>query len=254
MDLPPPPSDTFITMLSETEIHLKMKVGSSIGKEVPSDLFSELFGLISEFVHSFNHRNLSDVIELLMEKEIEMAFVNQGNGRLQDYSPAWRRCFSNVSIGLVQPYKKAMMPRIEKQLADIALFVDALNTFRHTMKVVQDHSFSPTCIATLTRLKYCAYCGGYSEYKPCPFLCMNTFRGCVEDIARLNPSYKAFVTALTEFSHKLSNELQPEFLIQNSLSQLVLLAKHFSGTSLKERVMTAHAIIHNYIFQYPYNT
>ena len=226
----------FSTLL-ETRRQVEIEIREVLESDLKPETLNVLFDFLSRFIHFPNLCPLEGAVEAQMEKIFEIAYIAQGN-LMQDSNPVWKSCLVNVSRSFIQPYKQAMMPHVERQLADIALFVDALNTFRHMMKVVRDHSFSPTCIATATRLKYCAYCGGYKVFKPCVFLCMNTFRGCAADIAELHPTYTTFVTALRMFSRQLSSELEPKSLIRNCFGQLVTLARDLSRTSLTERVST----------------
>lgn len=224
----------FSTLL-ETKRQLEIGIGQVFDTELDSSVFSVLIDFLARFIHIPDFCSLERVIEAQMQRLFEEVFVIQGNQK-QDSNPQWRQCFNHISKSYVQLHKKAMLPQIESLLTDVALLVDSLNTFREMVQVVRDHSLSPTCIAATMRLKYCAYCVGNTEFKPCIFLCVNTFRGCLADIAELYPSYTAFVAILRTFSLRLSSELQPELLVSRSMSQFISLARDLSRSSLKERV------------------
>lgn len=215
-------------------------MGEYLSIEIHPALFRDFTGSLSELYHSPGIHDLPEMIEKQMQRIVEVVFAVQENHRLRDYSPAWQTCFDAVSWRLIQPYKRAMLPLVESQLAGIVVFIDSLETFHEIKMRMQRYSFSPACITMVARLKFCTYCSGYPGIEPCSSLCMNTFQGCVADLAEFYPSYTAFVNTLKTFSLKLSSEFQPESLISHSFSQFLTLAKDLSRTSLKKKVSMQH--------------
>ena len=221
----------------EIQRQLEIEVGQELHGELEEGFFNELFAYLKTFLFHSDLCPLEGHLRSQMEKLVEYVYLGQTKKAINETSdPELQMCFNNVSNAFVSSYLKDVQDPLEIQLTDLKLFVASVNMAEHITKVVKTHSFSPSCISALMRLKYCAYCGGYGQFRPCLFFCINTFRGCLADLAELHEDYSDFMTALRVFSNGLIPQLEPQAFISESLRHFVTLARALRSTDLESMV------------------
>lgn len=226
------------------EIHrqLVIEVNETLDDGLPLGVFANFFTSLSRFVFYPNMCPLRSQLAEQLHVLFEVVYNIQGGADLSS-DPERHECFRNISAIYVAMYQDVILIPLERQLADLKLLVDSLQAAENIMKTVRRHSFSPHCVNTLARLKYCAYCGGYIRFKPCLYFCMNSLRGCLADIADLHEDFNVFLGKLTMFARELAPQLQPEAFIGNSLHHITRFASDMKSLDLKSLVSKMHTLL-----------
>ncbi len=226
--------------MKEVQRQLEIEVGQVTGHFLEGD-FEELFSYLLQFVFHFDFCPLESHLQAHARMLFRLTYHMQGG---KNYStPEEMECFENVSISFVQPYVNKLKDLLEVQLSDLKLFMDSIKMAEEVAKAVQGHTFSPECVDSLMRLKYCAYCGGFVLFKPCLFFCINTLRGCMADVADIHEEFGGFVKALKTFAWELVPQLEPQGFIGSSLNVFVKLARDLKFTNLKSLVSTRYCMV-----------
>ena len=96
------------------------------------------------------------------------------------------QCFQWITIPMFSmDYNTNVFNGLKGILNDFRLFNHALLLAEQILHTVAGHKYPEECLRALPDLQHCAYCGGYSNPKPCLNFCLNTMRGCFANIATL---------------------------------------------------------------------
>ncbi len=154
---------------------------------------------------------------------------------LESISEEQMACLKNISNPYVTDFTTEIMSNIQRFLLDYKVYVRSLQLANKIITTVKLHRFSSSCMIALTKMKHCAYCGGFAKFRPCLNLCLNTIQGCMADVFELHEDFKNFVASFQTLSREIdfdsdslvTNQLQrfstmiPEFRQQSSLEYLV---------------------------------
>ena len=218
--------------LREVRRQLEIEVNQTLDYHLPKDAFTGLFNYFAEFLYTPDLCPLAGTLQSVLQELFKAVYIGQG-GEDMKINPERMSCFRNASNSFTFLHLQEILTPLERQLYDLKLFVDSLKMAEEIMHTVRGHTFSPSCVNALPRLKYCAYCGGFTRFKPCLFFCLNTLRGCLADVAEIHQDFSQFLTALKTVSRDFSVEWQPEALISNSLHYFVTLSATLKTTDLR---------------------
>ena len=221
--------------LVETQRQLEIEVNEQVNNELPSGAFNTFFEFLTNFLYHPDLCPLPEQIRLQMQELFTAVYFAQGGSEIGNDTQR-QQCFGNISASFVHSYQQDVLSSLEKSLSDLKLFLNSLTIVEEVVSTVRTHTFTPSCVSALTKLKYCAMCSGYLKFSPCLFLCLNTLRGCVADIAELQHNFGTLLAELTTFADYLAPELQPETIISTSFRSFVDLASELAKTDLKTLV------------------
>ena len=185
---------------------------------------------------------LPDLLDELTQTLVELV-VNSTLAEDEEYDIILRdsnatKCAVNVSISLIEHHQTRMMQAMLKHLEDLRLFSQSLSLSHEVMDTIRHYSMSQSCAIAITRMKHCSICGGYGNFKPCLFKCINTMRGCFADLAEIHGDFSGLLTSLRTLSVELIAEMAPETFDKSYLNNFVLMVQEL-GTqkeSIKEIV------------------
>ena len=130
-------------------------------------------------------------------------------------------CMKNVSYTFVKKHEKNIVNSLENQLQEIGVLVKSLDLAHRVITKIRKHQLSGACLTAITRMKYCAWCGGFDVFRPCKSLCLNTLKGCFADLPELHSDFNAFTSSLRLLSQGLITELEQSVFIESHFIQFV---------------------------------
>lgn len=193
---------------------LEEKISETIGLTLPSSTFQPLAHYLISFASAPNICQLPEVLQTQIQTLIQhtLSGIFEGDalyGNISTDTPSLD-CILNVSTSLVTSHQKRISSSLEVLLQDLSLFSQSLRLTHDVLNTIRQYSLSDTCVSAITRMSYCRRCGGYGDFKPCLFLCMNTLTGCFADLAEISTDFSGLLTALRTLSRDLVRELEQE--------------------------------------------
>ena len=226
-----PHTDAVYSTLTEIQRQLEIEVNQTLNNLLPKNTFQPLFDYFIEFLYTPDLCPLAGNIQSIIQGLFKVVYEEQGGDEMNS-NAVKLSCFRNASNSFTFLYLQDILTPLERQLHELKLFIESLKTAEEIMHAVRGHSFSDTCVHALMKLKYCAYCGGFTRFKPCLFFCLNTLRGCLADIAEINREFSPFLTALRKVSRDFPSNWQPEVFIATSLRNFATLSRTLKTTNL----------------------
>lgn len=226
-----PHTDAVYSTLTEIQRQLEIEVNQTLNNLLPKNTFQPLFDYFIQFLYTPDLCPLAGNIQSIIQELFKVVYEEQGGDEMNS-NAVKLRCFRNASNSFTFLYLQDILTPLERQLHELKVFIESLKTAEEIMHAVRGHSFSDTCVHALMKLKYCAYCGGFTKFKPCLFFCLNTLRGCLADIAEISREFSPFLTALRKVSRDFPSNWQPEVFIANSLRNFATLSRTLKTTDL----------------------
>ena len=209
---------------------LEIEANRAAEMELPNNTFSELFTFLINFSIHPNICPLPLVVSSQIEKIVEtifMSFIDDDDVSIfgNITSPEERKtCLLNATRNFFETDVNILTNALGRLLYDYREVVESVYLAERVIEQVRLHMFQPSCISALSRMKYCAICGGYTEHPPCLNLCLNTFRGCFSDVAEVHSDYKILLKLLREQAVDVLQNLKVEAM-RDSLANFISLIR-----------------------------
>ena len=254
------PADSVRSSLNEAKRLLTIELQEALNTTLQNTrALDELFDYLIQFSVTADlcplHWNIRKVVEDLLLTNVVSMVMNQAEESavvdLDSIEQEQLNCLKNIT----GPYIAEFTPRIslvfQKLLVDYKLYVRSINLGRKVVLTVQNHRWSPACMTALARIKHCAYCGGYTKFRPCLNFCLNTLRGCLADVAEIYEEYKSFVAAFHSLSKDIDSNLKPETLVSKQFREFVTMVTEVREQSSLEYLVRVHySLISSYVYTY----
>lgn len=166
---------------------------------------------------------LQELTESLIQLTLDNIFDTDEDYNSIMADPESAKCMLNVSAALVQEQHEKIQSSLETQLEEMSLLSQSLGLGREVLDVMKRYTFSSSCLTGIMRMRYCPVCGGFGNFRPCLFLCINTLQGCFADLAEMHSSFTGFTSAMEKLMDGLEDQFSPIFLGQSYLNQFVLM-------------------------------
>lgn len=212
---------------------LEVRISQSLGWTLPDGIFQPLGKYLISFASAPNICQLPDVLQTQIEDLIELTLngIFEGDMLYNNITedPLSKNCILNVSASLVRDHQKRISSSLERLLQDLSIFTQSLRLSDKVLSTIRRYTFSDPCISALTRMSYCSRCGGYSDFKPCLFYCINTLTGCFADLAEIKANFSGLLSGLRTLSRDLMRELEPGNFQNSYLTPFVSMAEELQG-------------------------
>ena len=172
---------------------------------------------------------LQELTDSLIELTLDSIFETDEDYNYIMADPESANCMLNVSATLVREQRNKIQASLERQLEDMSLLSQSLEMVREVLDVMRRHTFSPSCVTGIMHMRFCSLCGGYGNFRPCLFLCINTLQGCFADLAELHSDFTKLTSLMQELSDDLVRELSPEIFTHSYMNQFVLIVQELRG-------------------------
>ena len=233
--------------LQEVRRQLEIEANRATGMALPNDTFSELFNFLTDFSVNPDICPLQSIISSQIEKivtTIFMSFIGDDDSVFGNVtSPEDRRvCLMNATRSFTQTDSSILINFLGRLLYDYKEFVKSVYFAERVIHKLRYHIFTPSCATALTRMKYCSYCGGFSIYPPCLNLCMNTFRGCLADVAEVNKEFKVLLKLMREHTIDVLPNLKIEAM-RDGFANLVSLVRYLATSERELKAAVSQNLI-----------
>ena len=231
-----------IEIIQEVIKEVELRVNESLGLTLPKDTFENL----SRYLISFS--SVPDICPLprlvnaqtrtLIKLTLFKMFGNDRDLSQLFENPTSLECMKNNSFLLIEKYHKEILSSLERELHTMGVLVRSLKMAHQFQNRIQFHTFSRSCITAITRMRYCAVCGGSGKFSPCLYTCLNTLQGCFVDLVEMHGDFVQFTSALRTLSRSLIAEFTQEKFIDGYLGHFVSIVDELRGKEdlLKEIV------------------
>jgi len=176
------------------------------------------------------------VKEILYSITVHTVFDSDLDSAQLDISDEQRDCFANITSSYITEFTERIIDPLQRLLQDYKVYVEAMQLAKEVVSIISNHKFSPACTAALTRMKHCAYCGGYRKFPPCLNLCLNTISGCFADVTELELFFERFLASLQRLSKTIDSDLEPDALLNNQL-------KGFTDISIEMKILAPQQLV-----------
>ena len=217
--------------------------------ELPEDIFDELFSYLTGFSIDPDICQLQQLVPSTVEKIVDVVFMSLVDERENLFGNTTseeeqRECVLNATKSFTQADTNTIMNFLGRLLYDYREFVKTIYLAETVIDQVKWHTFSPSCISALARMKFCAICGGYTDHPPCLNLCMNTFRGCMADVAEMHVEVAKLIKLLREHTVDILPSFQVEAMMEG-LESIVALIRNLVNNEheLKTAVSSQYYVI-----------
>ncbi|XP_048834358.1 LOW QUALITY PROTEIN: glypican-6-like [Brienomyrus brachyistius] len=205
----------FLELLENTEKSLNDMFVRTYGKlymqnsEVFQDLFTEL-----KRYYTGGNVNLEEMLNDFWSRLLERMFQLL-NSQFQ-FSDDYLECISKYTDQL-KPFgdvPRKLKAQVTRAFIAARTFVQGLMVGREVANRVSKVSLIPACIRALTKMRYCPYCRGMPQEKPCRNYCLNVMKGCLANQADLDPEWNLFIDALLLVADRLEGPFNIEAVME----------------------------------------
>lgn len=228
---------------------LMIEASRAADMELPEDIFEDLFRYLTTFSIDPDICQLQQLIPSTIEEIVDVVFMSLvdeeenlfGNITSDEEQ---RECLINATKSFMQADTNAITNFLGRMLYDYREFVKTIYLAETVINQVKWHTFSPSCISALTRMKFCAICGGYTEHPSCLNLCMNTFRGCMADVAEMHAELAKLIKLLREHTVDILPSFQVNAMM-DGLESIVTLIRNIvnNENELKTAVSETYSVL-----------
>lgn len=245
--LPPPPSDSVKVSLIEAKRLLSIDIHEALNTSVySSEEMDDLFDYLIQFSVTADLCPLYSKVWPMVENILLTSLANKmlrhddddSEIALESVNEEQMTCFKNISSPYVADFTNEIVSIIQRFLLDYEVYVRSIQLANEVITTVKFHRFSPSCMIALTKLKHCAYCGGFAKFKPCLNLCLNTLRGCMADVSELHDDFENFTVSFQTLSREMDSSFEANSLATNQLQRFVSMIPEFRRQSTVEYLVS----------------
>ena len=206
---------------------LMIEANRAADMDLPENIFEDLFSYLTTFSIDPDICQLQQLIPSTIEEIVDVVFMSLVDKRenLFGNNEEQRECLMNATKPFMRADTNAITNILGRMLYDYREFVNTIYLAETVINQVKWHTFSPSCISALIRMKFCAICGGYTEHPSCLNLCMNTFRGCMADVAEMHVELAKLIKLLRKHTVDILPGFQVDAMM-DGLESIVTLIRN----------------------------
>ncbi|XP_004577691.3 glypican-5 [Ochotona princeps] len=184
--------------------------------------------------------NLEEFVNRFFDSLFPLVYNHLINPDVTDSSLEYSECI-RMACREVSPFgniPKRVMGQMGRSLLPSRTFLQALNLGIEVINTTDHLRFSKECSKALLKMQYCPHCQGLTVSKPCMGYCLNVVRGCLANMAELNPHWHAYIRSLEELSDAMRGAYDIEHVLLNFhlLVNDAILQAHLNGPQLLEQI------------------
>ena len=188
---------------------LKLQYGSAFAPYLM--LFDTFYGYLQQTMYTRNICQLSDQYYQLFFNLYMATYRASAQGAIPADTSQFRNCSYLYFIQTQGPIIQLQYTIFSRPFEMLMQYLRALRTGDMVLESLwASPTFSQGCNISLAKMVACPYCTGYRYgTEPCQGMCLNVFRGCLVDLARLTTPLGDFVNTLVTFSRVLQSDYSP---------------------------------------------
>ena len=224
-------------------------INETLSTTPPPGTFNDFLVYMSQYLYTSNICQLGNVTTATLQSLFDEIYQLQGGKSWKNESAQFQACYHHQSNNYLETYNINAFNGLKGILNDLRLFNHAFLLAEQILHTVAGHKYPEECLRALPDLQHCAYCGGYSNPKPCLNFCLNTMRGCFANVAALKSDFNRLTTLLSSYADNIiAAQWQPNTLVDAHLSTFITAAQSMLKTNLTLMVsVNKHTCTFTYI-------
>ncbi|XP_051881871.1 glypican-5a isoform X3 [Pristis pectinata] len=202
----------------------------------------ELFTDVALFIFG-SEINVDEFVNRFFDSLFPLVYNHLINPALTDVSPDFAMCIRMARKDL-NPFgylPKLISSQMSKSLMAGHMFLQALNLGIEIINTTDHLQCTKECNRALLKMQYCSHCQGWTNRKPCMGYCLNVIRGCLANMAEIDPHWQEYIRSLEELSSGIleTYDLEQTLLNLHSLVNDAIMNAQINGPKLSAMVNRA---------------
>ncbi|XP_038674235.1 glypican-5a isoform X1 [Scyliorhinus canicula] len=202
----------------------------------------ELFTDVALFVFG-SEINVDEFVNRFFDSLFPLVYNHLINPALTDISPDFAECvrMARKDLNPFAHLPQFMASQMAKSLMASHMFLQALNLGIEVINTTDHLQYTKECSRALLKMQFCSHCHGLINRKPCMGYCLNVMRGCLANMAEIDPHWREYIRSLEELSNGMQGTYDIEQVLLNlhSLVNDAIMNAQINGPKLSAMVNRA---------------
>ncbi|XP_067897940.1 glypican-5b isoform X1 [Heterodontus francisci] len=165
--------------------------------EVVKGLFTDL----SLYVLDLG-KSIEDVVLNFFDSLFPLVYNRLIHPGLSEVSLDYLECLrlTRQDINPFGTYPMKMVAEMARPMQAMKILLQALSIGSEVINMTENVVFTRECTRALVKMEYCSHCHGLTLIKPCVGYCLNVMRGCLANVADIDPYWWGYISNLDELT------------------------------------------------------
>ncbi|XP_041034123.1 glypican-5b isoform X2 [Carcharodon carcharias] len=165
--------------------------------EVVKGLFTDISLYVLDLSWSFE-----DIVLSFFDSLFPLVYNRLIHPGLNEVSLDYLECLrlARQDINPFGTYPMKMVAEVARPLQAMKTLLQVLNIGSEVINMTKNVVFTRECIRALVKMEYCSHCHGLTLIKPCVAYCLNVMRGCLANVADIDPHWRGYISNLDELT------------------------------------------------------
>ncbi|XP_048460094.1 glypican-5-like [Rhincodon typus] len=193
----------FISLIHIASNHTNFmfKTGYRTMAEEATEVVKGLFTDISLYVLDTSW-SIEDIVLGFFDSLFPLVYNRLIHPGLSEVSLDYLECLRSArqDINPFGTYPMKMVTEIAEPLQAMKILLQVLNVGSEVINMTKNIVLTRECTRALVKMQYCSHCHGLTLIKPCGAYCLNVMRGCLANVADVDPHWQAYISNLNELT------------------------------------------------------
>lgn len=177
------------------------KTGYRTMAKEASEVVKGLFTDISLYVLDLG-ASIEDVVLSFFDSLFPLVYNRLIHPGLSEVSVDYSECLrlTRQDVNPFGAYPMKMAAELSRPLQAMKTLLHALSIGNEVINMTENVVFTRECSRALVKMEYCSHCHGLTLIKPCVAYCLNVMRGCLANLADIDPHWRHYISNLDELT------------------------------------------------------
>ncbi|XP_060690313.1 glypican-5b isoform X1 [Hemiscyllium ocellatum] len=195
--------EAFISLIHSASNHTNsmFKTGYRTMAKEATEVVKGLFTDLSLYVLDTSW-SIEDMVLGFFDNLFPLVYNRLIHPGLNEVSLDYLECLRSArqNINPFGSYPMKMVAEIAEPLQAMKTLLQVLNIGSEVINMTKNIVFTRECTRALVKMQYCSHCHGLTLIKPCVAYCLNVMRGCLANVADVDPHWQAYISNLNELT------------------------------------------------------
>ncbi|XP_078266791.1 glypican-5-like isoform X1 [Rhinoraja longicauda] len=195
--------DAFKSLIHVATNHTNsmFKTGYRTMAKEASEVVKGLFTDISLYVLNLG-ASIEDVVLSFFDSLFPLVYNRLIHPGLSEVSVDYSECLrlTRQDVNPFGGYPMKMAAELSRPLQAMKTLLQALSIGNEVINMTENVVFTRECSRALVKMEYCSHCHGLTLIKPCVAYCLNVMRGCLANLADIDPHWRHYISNLDELT------------------------------------------------------
>ncbi|XP_072331018.1 glypican-5b isoform X1 [Scyliorhinus torazame] len=146
--------------------------------------------------------NIEDIVLSFFDSLFPLVYNRLIQPGLNEVSVDYLECLrlARQDINPFGAYPMKMVAEMTRPLQAMKTLLQVLNVGSEVINMTKNVVFTRECTRALVKMGYCSHCHGLTLIKPCVAYCLNVMRGCLANVADIDPHWRGYISNLDELT------------------------------------------------------